>query len=86
MPCSVGLELGERTCPLEEDSEFTLEEISEIGEIVRYRKSHPAGRYMEILKGNLALYKSMTQQGIEVLKETMEASDLLETTEGDIGG
>lgn len=84
MPCSVGLQLGERLCPLEEDPEFTLEEISEIGEIIRYRKAHPSGRYLEILKEDPALYESIAQQGIEMLRDMTKLSDRSEIPEDDI--
>lgn len=84
MPCSVGLQLGERLCPLEEDPEFTLEEIDEIRQIIRYRKAHPSGRYLEILKENPALYESMAQQGIEMLQDSTKLSGRSETPEDGI--
>jgi hypothetical protein len=50
MPCAVGLELGERTCPLEEEPKFSSQEIEELKAIINYRRIHPDGRYLELVR------------------------------------
>ena len=49
-PCAVGLDLGNRTCPLEEEPSFSEQEIMELAAIVNYRRVRPDGRYLEIIK------------------------------------
>lgn len=70
MPCSVGLELGERTCPLEEDPTFTVEEAEELSVIINFRRQHPDGRYEEITSTYSSPLQEIFKRHTESIRET----------------